>query len=97
MIEAAILAAFAAFWLTQLVKLVPWPLQAWTKQVLAGLFSAGGVFVLRTGEQHEDLLVAAIAAAGLAAIIHRTHRWLGGAGDAARISVITQSGRRPRM
>lgn len=91
-----VLIGLASFWVTQLVKTVlPWPFEAWTKQLIPLAVGAGAVVLLDLDIQVG--VITAVASAGLAAFIHRIHRWAGAAGDQAQVSVVTMAGRRPRL
>lgn len=83
-----------AFFFTELCKtLLPWTFKPWSKMLLA--LGAGLVLAWCVTDSLQDVLVAGVGAAGLAAMVHRTHRWMGSVGDVARISVVQAAGRRP--
>lgn len=87
-------AALGSFWVVEIVKaVVPWPLQAWTKQALSLALVVALLWVPPVDEVdgHFNLFLLAVAGAtGLSALSHRLHRFLGAAGDDHRTSVMAR-------
>lgn len=100
MLQAALVIGFGAFVLTESLKsVVPWPFQSWGK-VLVALSTSAVVSLLLwglyDGEHTGDEMAVLLAGWGISMIIHRTHRYLGAAGDLARINIMRAAGRQPR-
>lgn len=90
-----LLVAFAAFFLTEFVKTVAPALPPWAKMVLAYavacLLTAG-----LNGWSDPENLAWALGGAGLAALVHKIHRWLSASGDGHQAAVMTMATRRMR-
>lgn len=84
----------ATFFLVQFAKTaLPWTLRPATKMAAAVLVA---VVIGVAWEGAEGVLVG-LAAAGLAGLVHRVHRWLGEASDVHRVQVFTAAGARARI
>lgn len=68
-------------------------LKSSTKFVLV-LVAAAGVALHVNFRSTEEFVKEGLAGAGLATVIHRTHRWLGAMGDLYRLHVINGARRR---
>lgn len=96
---ALLLISLAAMRVIETLKeLIPWPLQPWTKGVLAMLLGLTGTWLLADGQDWERLsewIVFGLGAGGLASILHEVRSVLMLLGDTFKVEVIAKaSGRR---
>jgi hypothetical protein len=90
------LLAGGTFFLVETIKaLVPWALSSWSKHLWALSTAFGGAVVLDLPWRYG--LVAVPGIAGLAALLHRTHRVFGAVGDHRRVEVLRAGAGRSRF